>query len=99
MNTVSSIALSGMNAARQNLDSAAHNIANGQTDGFKRQLVTQRELPGGGVTATVETAQSIGSDLPVDMVHEIEATYSFKANLHTMRTHQDMMGTLLNLKA
>ncbi len=36
---VSVIALSGMNAARDGLQVAAHNIANLNTDGFRRQQV------------------------------------------------------------
>lgn len=99
MNAVSSIARSGMTAALQQLDSSAHNIANGQTTNFKRELVTQRELPNGGVTTTVEQSQAIAHDLSGDIVQQISATYSFQANLHTVRTQQDMMGTLIDLHA
>ncbi|MES2089953.1 MAG: flagellar basal body rod protein [Pseudomonadota bacterium] len=99
MNSVSSIALSGISAARQHLDAAAHNIANGQTQGFRRQEITQRELPDGGVTTSVEQAQSIGQGIDTDIVEQMSASYSFDANMHTIRTQQDMMGTLLNMTA
>jgi flagellar hook protein FlgE len=99
MNAVSSIALSGLSAARQHLDSSAHNIANGQTQGFRRELVVQRELPDGGVTTTTEQAQTSGNDLDTDLVQQMSATYTFEANLHTIRTQQDMMGTLLDMRA
>ncbi|RZI83311.1 MAG: flagellar basal body rod protein [Rubrivivax sp.] len=99
MNAVSSIAMSGMSAARQQLDSSAHNIANGQTANFKRELVVQRELPDGGVTTTIEQAQTSGNDLDTDLIQQMSATYSFQANLHTIRTQQDMMGTLLDVQA
>ena len=99
MNAVSSIGRSGMTAAIQQLDSASHNIANTQTPHFQRETVSQRELPNGGVATTVDRSQTVGNDLSADIVHQITATYSFKANLHTIRTEQDMMGTLLNLQA
>ncbi|MDE2402042.1 MAG: flagellar basal body rod protein [Burkholderiales bacterium] len=99
VSAVSSIARSGMNAAQQHLDTAAHNIANEATDGFRRQSVTQRELPGGGVTTTVEQAQTIGHDLPTDIVQQMSSSYTFEANLRTIRTQQDMLGTLLDMKA
>ena len=99
MNSVSSIALSGMSAARQHLDAAPHNIANGQTQGFKRQIVNQRELPDGGVTTSIEQAQTIGQGIDTDIVKQREASYSYNANLRTIRTQQDMMGTLLNMRA
>ncbi len=97
MNSVSSIALSGMSAARQHLDTTSHNIANGLTPAFRRQEVHQRELPDGGVTTSIEQAQSIGQGIDTDIVEQMSATYSFDANLHTIRTQQDMMGTLLDM--
>lgn len=99
MNAVSSIGRSGMTAALQQLDSSAHNIANGQTTNFKREIVSQRDLPNGGVATTVEQTQTIAHDLAADIVKQISSTYSFQANLHTVRTQQDMMGTLINLQA
>lgn len=99
MNAVSSIGRSGMTAALQQLDSSAHNIANSQTSNFKREVVSQRELPNGGVATTVEQTRTIGHDLAADIVQQISSTYSFQANLHTLRTQQDMMGTLVNLQA
>jgi flagellar hook protein FlgE len=99
MNAVSSIGRSGMTAAIQQLDSASHNIANTQTPQFRRETVSQRELPNGGVATTVDRAQTEGNNESADVVHQISSTYSFKANLHTVRTEQDMMGTLINLQA
>ena len=39
-----SIAFSGLQAAQLRLDSAAHNVANMNTSGFKRQTVTQEAV-------------------------------------------------------
>lgn len=99
MNAVSSIARSGMTAAIQQLDSASHNIANTETPKFQRETVSQRELPNGGVATTIKRTESVGNDTAQDIVQQMSSTYSFKANLHTIRTEQDMMGTLLNLRA
>lgn len=99
MNAVSSIGRSGMTAALQQLDSASHNIANLETPKFRRETVSQRELPNGGVATTVRQTETVGNDLAQDVVQQISSTYSFKANLHTIRTEQDMMGTLLDLQA
>ena len=46
MASISSIALSGMNAAQTQLQASAHNVANLSTEGFKRQEVVQTEQPG-----------------------------------------------------
>ena len=46
--TIASIALSGLNASQARLNTAAHNIANSQTEDFHRQRVQQTALPQGG---------------------------------------------------
>lgn len=99
MNAVSSIARSGMTAALQQLDAAAHNIANSETPHFKRETVSHRELANGGVATTIDRAETVGHHLSADIVHEISSTYSFQANLHTLRTQQDMLGTVIDLQA
>jgi flagellar hook protein FlgE len=99
MDAVSSIGRSGMTAALQRQEASAHNIANTQTPHFKRETVSQRELANGGVVTTTEQAQTVGTDLNAEIVEQISSTYSFQANLHTVRTQQDMMGTLINLQA
>ena len=54
MNTLSSIAQSGMNSAVLHLDAAAHNIANAQTPDFRRQRVVDQTQVGGGVATVRE---------------------------------------------
>jgi len=99
MGSASSIAISGLAAAQLRLDASSHNIANWQTPNFRREEVTQRELPEGGVTATIEQAESTVPKLNTDIVEQIQAGYTFDANLRTLRTEQDMLGTLIDLKA
>ena len=99
MTTLSSIATSGLRAAQLQLDASAHNVANLSTPGFHRQSVAQQAQPGGGVSASVQTAAQAGSALEADVVAQMAATYAFKANLQTLRTEDRMLGTLLNERA
>lgn len=99
MNSISAIAFSGMNAATTRLGVAAHNVANVQTAGFRRQQVLQQTQAGGGVTASVTQADAAGSDLAADAVQQMTALYSFKANLRTVQVEHEMLGSLLDVKA
>lgn len=99
MNSISAIAFSGMNAATTRLGVAAHNVANVQTAGFRRQQVLQQTQAGGGVTASVTQADAAGSDLAADEVQQMTALYSFKANLRTVQVEHEMLGSLLDVKA
>ena len=39
-----------------------------------------------------------GSQLEQDMVDQISSSYSFQANLKTLKVHDQMMGSLLDVK-
>jgi flagellar basal body rod protein FlgC len=99
MNSVSSIALSGLNAAQFRLDAAANNIANAQTPGFRRQLVAAEALPEGGVVTSVQLADALGENLAEDIVQTMLAAYMFKANLRTLQTEASLIGSLLDTQA
>lgn len=99
MKPVSTIALSGMQAARVQLDVASHNIANVQTPNFRRQTVAQQAQPEGGVTTTVSLVNTPGPDFAGDVVDQLGAGYAFVANLKTIETDQQMTGTLLDITA
>ena len=99
MTALNSIASSGLQAAQLRLGTSAHNIANQQTAPFQRQSVAQQAQPGGGTVASVQTARSNGPNLEADVVEQMSATYSFKANLQTLRTADQMLGTLLDTYA
>jgi flagellar hook-associated protein FlgK len=66
--SVSSIALSGMQAAQAALNTAAHNVANVSTPAFRRQEVIQSTQQGGGVTLSPGRSANEGSALEADMV-------------------------------
>lgn len=99
MSTISSIAVSGVHAATTRLDVAAHNIANAQTPGHQRQVVHQQSQETAGVLTTVGKTEEVGPDLAADLVAQMEASYSYKANLRTIQTQNEMMGSLLDVKA
>jgi flagellar hook protein FlgE len=99
MSAISAIALSGVQAASTRMDVAAHNVANAQTPGFHRQTVQQRSQENKGVLTSVGQEQEVGSDLATDLVEQKAASYQYKANLRSIQTEDQMMGSLLDLKA
>lgn len=100
MASLSAIANSGLQAAQLRLDSAAHNVANMNTPNFRRQEVRQQSVePQGGVQASLQRSGVEGTSLEQDVVEQMAATYAFKANIATLKTADQMMGSLLNVKA
>lgn len=97
--SASSIAQSGMTAALRHLDSAAHNIANVQTEPFRRQQTVQTEQQGGGVTTQFQRASKEGPALEADVVNQLQAKNSFLANLAVFKTQDRMAGRLLDESA
>ena len=99
MNSVSTIAASGMQAAQQRLQATGHNLANLQTAGFRRQTVETQTSPAGGVTTSVRTADQPGEDIATDLVGLMTAKHEFVANLQVFKTEDRMLGSLLDSKA
>ena len=99
MTSISSIALSGMHAAQAALDTAAHNVANANTAGFRRQELTQTAQAGNGVTTAVARSSTEGPALETDLVGQLQAKNTFLANLAVFKTSDQMAGALLSKKA
>ena len=103
--SAAAIGLSGMRAAQRNLDTSAHNIANLQTPDFQRQQVVQTEAANGAGVKTelqrAETAQASDGfgQLPNEVVAQTTSVYNFAANLKTVQTQDEMLGSLLDAKA
>jgi len=91
-----SIALSGMSAAKSALQVSAHNIANSDTAGFRRQTLLQVPAAGGGVSTSLSRSPQLGSSLETDMVGLLHAKNAFLANLAVFRASDKMAGTLLD---
>jgi flagellar hook protein FlgE len=85
MNSISSIARAGLQAAQMQMHVAAHNIANAQTSGFQRQAA--------GLQAPA------GAELVQDVVQQVAAMYTFQANVLTLQTQQKMLGSLVDTLA
>ena len=101
MSSLSSIGSSGLQAAQLRLDASANNVANMNTPNYRRQVVQQEATAdSAGVRATVQREpQAEGMALEQEAVEQISATYAFKANLQTIKAQDEMMGSLLNVKA
>ncbi len=101
MNITSATSLSGMNAAQTFMQASASNIANLATPGFNRQEVKLSAESSGGVVATISTGStgSTGTQLEKDVVQQLQAKNAFLANLAVFKVNNDVMGTLLNVKA
>lgn len=100
MASISSIGSSGMQAAQLRLDASANNVANMNTPRYKSEVVDQQAAQGGaGVTGSVRRSQEEGVALEKEAVEQISATYAFKASLQVVKTQDQMMGSLLDVKA
>jgi len=87
-----------MNAAQTHLDSSAHNVANIETSGFRRQEVIQTEQKDGGVFTALTKSTVEGAALETDLVAQLQARNAFLANLAVFKTSNQMTGALLDMK-
>lgn len=111
-------AVSGLQAYSLKTQATANNVANLNTDGFKRDVVTLSSQVPQGVSADVGKDQSPGAlveetssngtgemveqsnaDLALEMPDLIMEKNGFSANIKTLQTTDQMMETLLDLKA
>lgn len=99
MSAIGSIAQSGLQAAQQRLHASAHNVANQQTPGFRREQVAQQAVPQGGVHTQVQRSPQEGVALEAEAVEQISASYAYLANLQVLRTNDRMQGALLDERA
>ena len=93
MSSLTTIASSGLSAARMRLDASAGNVANMNTPGYRAQRVVQQAAPEGGVDASAE-----GVSLEQEVVDQLAAKQAFMANLQTLRTGDAVLGALLDVR-
>ncbi len=109
-------ALSGLTAFAKQMEVTAHNVANVNTDGFKKSGTEFIEMETGGVLPVVHKDESAGPavlkdtgygpaqvelsnvDLGEEAVNQIVAQRGFEANLRTLKTADDMLGSILDTK-
>jgi len=106
-------AISALGAFGKKMDVTANNIANVDTDGFKKSRVDMQET-GHGVTVSISRVNTPGAPVPagdgtgkmnessnVDLAEEIvnlkTTDKAFQANLKTIQTEGEMLGSLLDI--
>jgi flagellar hook protein FlgE len=85
-----------MQAAQTQLNAAAINVANAQTEGYQRRAVQQSPQADGGVATQVVASAQPGPALETDMVAQLQAKNAFLANLAVFKTSNAMAGALLD---
>lgn len=98
MSSISSTALSGMQAAQVQLGAAANNVANANTPDYRRRTVQQSPQADGGVATQVQSSQVPGASLETDVVAQLQAKNAFLANLAVFKTADAMAGALFSHK-
>lgn len=89
-----------MKAAQSRLDASANNIANLSTQNYTRQQVQQSDTANGGTSVSVASSSAgAGNNLEADMVEQLQAKNTYLANLSVFKTNNDIIGTLVNIKA
>ena len=99
MDNVIGTAVSGMRAAQQGVQVAAHNVANLATGGGQRLQVQRSTVEQGGVQAAVTASgAAIGAPLGDLLVARAEVL-AFAANATVIRRQDQMLGSLLDRTA
>jgi flagellar hook protein FlgE len=109
-------ALAGLFGFSKYIEVTAHNVANVNTDGFKKSRTELVALETGGVLPVVRKDKSAGPmvlssrgygpaqlevsnvDLAEEAVNQIIGQRGFEANLQTIKTADDMLGSILDIK-
>ncbi|AWH27284.1 flagellar basal body protein [Stenotrophomonas sp. YAU14D1_LEIMI4_1] len=99
MNSVMGTALSGMRAAQQGVQVAAHNVANLATPDAQRLQVQRSAMEQGGVETEVAITEPDPSAPLGDLLAARTEAVAFAANAALVRRQDQMLGTLLDRNA
>ncbi|MBI3730940.1 MAG: hypothetical protein HY254_21730 [Burkholderiales bacterium] len=98
--------MSGLKAYTRALDGSGHNVANASTSGFVPQQVSFQEQPAGGVIANISREGSSlasqelsGTDLTSEIVQSIQFKTGFDLSAKIIKTADELLGTLIDIKA
>ena len=111
--SITSAAISGLQASEKRVAVAASNVANSSSPNARALDVVQQAVSGGVSSdivvrnpATVTVADSAGGtqvlpnvSLEEELVNSQLALYDFKANAQVLKTQRDLEKTLLNVLA
>jgi len=110
-------ALSGLQAFTKKIENNANNVANMNTEGFKKSRVLLAAQPPQGVRATVEQVDLSGpvvaelADNGIEMIEQSNVdlgeelpemmlnTHGYTANLKTLQVADQMLQSMLDIKA
>lgn len=99
MDYVMGFALSGMRAAQQGVQVAAHNVANLATPDAQRLQVQRGTAEQGGVRAAVVPADADPAAPLGDLLAAKAEVVAFAANATVIRRQDQMLGSLLDRQA
>lgn len=100
MGDIKSVAVSALDAGGIRLAVTANNIANMNTEGFRPSTVVQEENKTGGVrVSAIKEQGSDEVDLSREAVELIITETSFRANIKVLQADEEMIKTLLDIKA
>jgi flagellar basal-body rod protein FlgC len=109
-------ALSGLTAFSTQVAVTAHNLANLNTDGFKKSRTEFIAVESGGVRSAIQKDETAGPtilnhtvygpaqlelsnvDLGEEAVNQIIGQRGFEANLQALKTADEMLGRILDIK-
>ena len=111
MGSIFAVAQSGLAVSALRLAASSNNVANALTRGFVPDVVGAEELPGGGVIGRVvkENDPAVearidaaalgygsGTDLATELVHQMAAAASTRANLASIRAGDELLRSLVS---
>lgn len=99
MNNVMGIALSGMRAAQQGVQVAAHNVANLATPEAQRLQLQRSAMEQGGVQASMNSTGADAAAPLGDLLAAKAEVVAFAANATVIRRHDQLLGSLLDREA
>jgi flagellar hook protein FlgE len=94
---------SSMLAHQAYMNANAHNVANVNTNGFKPTDTTLHEAGNGGVQASFSqksgaSQEQSQTNLTEELTEQVVVQRGFEANAPAIKTQDEMMGTLLDIK-
>lgn len=98
MSPISNIANSALQAFGTSQQVTAHNLANVNTDSFTASRTVFQEAAPGGVTASV-LAGGDSVDISREAIQMISDTRNSAASIKALKTADDMVRELINIKA
>ena len=98
-------AMTGASAAQHRQQVLSNNLANASTPGFRAELSTFRAVPvrgepGSGSFGSIRSGalEDSNVDLTAELVNMMTAQRAYQANAQTIKTQDQVLSTLLNMR-